>query len=345
MKALSHADAFEVLCLQAADDGRGDVLFGDSLPRARKALRPFMVGEKFPSVYLEFPLLGAPFLDVTVLYAALEAGTRIDSEAAAGAEGVIDWFSSVCGTYPDVCFGFEVDTKGPELPVAAIHFQPRTSVELVLPFCEAVGEPERADLYLELAERMPDGWSLSFFGMFRGRPGSPLRVCGYLRRDEKARCAERPSCLAEIFDRAGFSAYDETMLSQIAALLAASPGGIDFQFDIWPDGRLGDIFAIDIQFDIEKPAAVQACFKSGPAARVMKLLEEWGVADGRWKLGGEAAFARALPVEQEDGSLERYAFTLMPQWVKARWKAGALQPAKLYHLAKAGFTNDKKPDQ
>ena len=50
MKALSHADAFEVLCLQAADDGRGDVLFGDSLPRARKALRPFMVGEKFPSV-------------------------------------------------------------------------------------------------------------------------------------------------------------------------------------------------------------------------------------------------------------------------------------------------------
>ena len=78
MKALSHADAFEVLCLQAADDGRGDVLFGDSLPRARKALRPFMVGERFPSVYLEFPLLGAPFLDVTVLYAALEAGTRID---------------------------------------------------------------------------------------------------------------------------------------------------------------------------------------------------------------------------------------------------------------------------
>ena len=61
MRLLSHADAFEVLCLQAADNGRGEVLFGDCLKRARQYGRAFMVGPDFPDVYLEFPLAGAPF--------------------------------------------------------------------------------------------------------------------------------------------------------------------------------------------------------------------------------------------------------------------------------------------
>ena len=78
-----------------------------------------------------------------------------------------------------------------------------------------------------------------------------------------------------------------------------------------------------------------ASFTDGPAARAMGKLEELGAADGRWKLGGDAAFARSMNVELEDGSTGRYAFTLMPQWVKARWTAGALQPSKLYHFANA----------
>ena len=77
MKVPTYADAFEVLCLQAADSGRGDVLFGECFARARKAGRPFMVGKRFPSVYLEFPLAGEPFLDITMLYGDLEPGTRL----------------------------------------------------------------------------------------------------------------------------------------------------------------------------------------------------------------------------------------------------------------------------
>lgn len=336
MTPISHADGCEVLMLQAADDGRGPVLFGESLPRARVALRPFMVGDEFPSVYFEHPLAGPPFLDVTVLYSSLEKGTRIASDMAAGTGGLIDWFAESCSRHPNVCFGFEADTKDPGLSAAAVHFQPRASVELVEPFCEAAGEPERARLYLDLAARMPEGWDLSFFGMFRGRPGSPLRVCGYLDSAEVDACVESPAHLAGIFDEVGFRAYDGPMLEQACALLAAAPGTCDFQFDVQPDGSLGDMFAIDVQFGIERPEAVLASFEGGDAARAMRLLESWGAADGRWKLAGESAFARALPVRLEDGSIGRYSLVLMPQWLKARWIDGVLQPAKLYHLAKAG---------
>ena len=112
---------------------------------------------------------------------------------------------------------------------------------------------------------------------------------------------------------------------------------IDFQFDIYPDSVLGSTFAIDIQFGIEQPEAVRKTFETGRGARVMDLLENWNATDDRWRMAIESTFARALPVECDDGTVGRFALTLMPQWLKARWTDGALQPAKLYHFAHAGL--------
>ena len=337
MRVLAHTDAFQVLLLQAADEGRGPVLFGKSLDRAREAVLPFLVSPGFPDIYLEHPLAGEPFLDVTVLYGELEPGMRVQSPAAGEHGAMLDWYAGARPAHEQISCGFELDTKEEALPQAAVHFQPRNHLELVKPFCEAIGEPERADLYLQTAARMPEGWPLSFFGMFRGRPGAPLRVCGYLGHDERDACAGDASRLARVFDTVGFSAYDDAMLSQVCALMAATPGGVDFQFDVYPDGRMGGIFSIDMQFAIEQPAAVLETFEHGGGARVMGLLEELGAADGRWRLSVQAAFARALPVELDDGGMGRFAFTLMPQWAKARWADGKLQAAKLYHLARAGL--------
>ena len=336
MRAPSPADAYEVLCLQAADEGRGSILFGDNLARARTLARPFMVEAEDASFYLEFPLTGDPFLDVTVLYGSLEPGTRIDSEAASGTEELIDWFSGICDKHKEVSFGFELDTSKCPLPAAAIHFQPRANNALVEPFCQVMGEPWRAPLYLDLQKRMPRNWTLSFFGMFRGRPDSPMRVCGYLGGSEIDACAKDPSHVASIFDRVGFTSYDEAMLDQMRHLMEIAPATIDFQFDIWPDGSIGDTFAFDVQFGIEQPEAVRESFASGSPSRVMRLLEDWGIADERWKLGAEAAFARAIPIEVDNG-LAPFSFTLMPQWAKVRWKKGVLQPSKLYLMGRTGF--------
>lgn len=336
MKAPSHSDAFDVLCLSIADDGREEVLFGDSVPRAREAVRPFVVGKDFPDIYFEFPLIGDPFLDVTLLYGELEPGDYIDSPAAEGTEQLFDWWRSVQGKHSGASFGFELDTKRADVPAAAIHFQPRSHHELVEPFCEVVGEPERAELYLGRARSMSMGWPLSFFGMFRGRPGSDLRICGYLADEEKRACAQDSGRLAAAFDMMGFTAYDDAMLAQVSELMGAAPGTVDFQFDLHPDGTMGETFAIDVQFEIEQPEAVRASFREGACAHVMELLESWGVADGRWRAGIDAVFAKGLPVELDDGSVGRYAFVIMPQWVKARWRGARLQPSKLYHLGNAG---------
>ena len=334
MKPLSHSDAYQVLLLQAADEGRGPILFGDSFDRARSVALPLLVGEKFPSVYLEHPLVGDPFLDITILYGSLEPGTHIDSDLTPGSDAMLDWLADHSDCEGISC-GFELDTKYETVPEAAIHFQPRSHASLVRPFCEAVGEPERAELYLSLLDRMPRNWPLSFFGLFRGRADSPMRVCGYLAPDEIRACAKNPSHLARRFDKIGFTAYDGAMLEQVGALMDKAPSAIDFQFDIYPDGSLGKVFAIDVQFGIEQPEAVRNTFETGAGAKVMSALESWGAADGRWKLAAEASFARAIPVELDGGGLGRFALALMPQWAKARWSGGVLQPSKLCLLASA----------
>ena len=336
MNVPSFADSFEVLCLIAADDGRKDVLFGDSFDRVLAELPPFLVGKEFPDTYFEFPLIGDPFLDVTMLYGELDPHTRIESAATADTGAMFDWYAEARKKYDSISCGFEFDTKNPELPAAAIHFQPRDHTELVKPFCDTIGEPDRAELYLSQAARMPEEWPLSFFGMFRGRPGSPLRICGYLGNSETTECIQDPQHLTHIFDETGFSAYNDAMLSQIRQLMQTASESLDFQFDVYPDGGIGDTFAIDLQFKIQQPAAVRSAFSEGIAARCMQLLQNWGAADDRWKLGAETAFARAIPVSV-DGKPRKFGFTLMPQWVKARWRNGVLQPSKLYLLGNAGL--------
>lgn len=340
MRVPSHADAFQVLLLQAADEGRGPALFGESLQRARDAVPPFLVGEEFPEIYLEHPLAGEPFLDVTILLHQLEPGMRVESPAAGEHATMLDWYADARRENGDICCGFELDTDEVTLPPAAVHFQPRSHMELVRPFCEAAGDRERADLYLDLAARMPDSWPLSFFGMFRGRAASPLRVCGYLGHAEKDACAQDPDHLAEVFDAIGFTAYDDAMLSQVSTLMADSPGPVDFQLDVYPDGSIGDTFAVDLQFETDQPEVVRSVFEDGAGTLVMKRLESWGIADERWKLAIESTFARALPVELDDGGTGRFAFVLMPKWLKVRWADTMLRPAKLYHLAKAHLADD-----
>jgi len=345
MRIPSNEVACQVLFLHAAGDGRGTVLFGENWKKTCNRVLPFVEGVRFPTLYFEFPLSGDPFLDVTVLYGEMKAGTRFHSEAAAGTERMIDWYAQVRPRHGGISFGFELDTGSDASAPAAVHFQHRKHIQLAEGFCEAIGDLAAGRLYMSLAARMPAGWAPAFFGMFRGRPGSPLRVCGYLNREERQRCAENPSCLAEVFRQTGFRAYDDGMLHRIAALLALAPHDADYQFDIYPDGRIGDTFAVDVGFGLKESEKLKSSFARGACGEVLQMLEAWGAADARWHLAAGTCLTRALPAEDENGQIKDYALTVTPQWVKARWRGGVLQNAKLYCRGSAGILREGEEEQ
>ena len=336
MRIPTNKEIALTLLLHAASEGREELLFGDCFERVKKVLPDFLQTDSFPGIYLECPLLGDPFLDVTLLYSQMNTNRiQISSPAAEGTQERIQWFLSLPGKYRRVAFGYELDTKADKLAAAGVHFQPMEHLELVEPFCESLGEKWRARLYLDMAERVQKFWPLSYFGLFRGRPQSPLRVCGYLGKEERTASVKDPERIIKMFQAAGFTAYDDTMVSQICALLDAAPRTADFQFDVYPDGSCGNIFSVEAGFLLKPVSVAEASFRDGKNRELMRLLENWGISDDRWKKIVEMSVVRSLPVETEDGEKRKYIYVLAPFWNKVRWIDKKMQPAKSYILAKA----------
>jgi hypothetical protein len=182
---------------------------------------------------------------------------------------------------------------------------------------------------------MPEGWPPAYVGLFPGRAGTPLRVGGYMEGAMQKACADDPALLATEFDRIGFSAYDGEMLSRCGALLSLAPS-VDFQFDIMPDGTLGDVFGLSLSFNETKPREARVCMESGFGARIGRTLQEWGLADERWGLIAGAAFARHVPFDREDGSQGRFALCCMLNYAKVKFAGAVAQPAKFYLRMSAG---------
>ena len=141
--------------------------------------------------------------------------------------------------------------------------------------------------------------------------------------------------IAAQFDRIGFSAYDGEMLSRCSALLSLAPS-VDFQFDIMPDGTLSDVFGLSLSFNETKPREARVCMESGYGASICRTLQEWGLADERWRLIADAVFARHVPFEREDGSQGRFALCCMLNYVKVKFAGAVAQPAKFYLTLSAG---------
>ena len=93
---------------------------------------------------------------MTVLYDAIDAGTYVEHDVAAGTQALFNWFAGICDTYENISFGFELETKEAELPPAVIHFQPCANLVLVRPFCEAAGELQPAKLYVHAYAKLTD---------------------------------------------------------------------------------------------------------------------------------------------------------------------------------------------
>ena len=162
-----------------------------------------------------------------------------------------------------------------------------------------------------------------------------MRIGGYMDRDELAHCADDPAHLGDRFRQIGFSAFDVPMLERCSEFMRLAPS-VDFQFDIMPDGSLGDTFGLSLSFNETKPREARMCMESGYGAKLMQTLQGWGLADDRWKLIAGAAFARHVGYERDDATEGRFALCILFNYAKVKFKDGDLQPAKFYLTCTAG---------
>ncbi|MDO4400597.1 MAG: hypothetical protein Q4D27_06580 [Coriobacteriia bacterium] len=335
MRKPTQMEAFDALYTIAAGDGRGDALFGDSILLARPVYERTLIGSGYPVAYLEFPLLGEPCFDLLSVHGYVEPGSRFAPGSGFGYQGIFDWFQGICVPSGAVSFGIELDTSTGETERAGVYLQQRNRHELVAPFLESVGEAGRLQAYLDVLARMPEGWPPAYIGLFPGRPGTPMRIGGYMRHDELVRCAGDPQHLGNRFRQIGFFDFDTSMLLRCSEFMRFTPS-IDFQFDIMPDGSLGDTFGLSLSFNETKPRESWECMEHGYGAQLMHALQGWGLADDRWKLIAGAAFGRHVGYEREDGAEGRFFLCIRFNYAKVKFKAGEPQPAKFYLTCASG---------
>jgi len=333
MRKPTQMEAFDALYQIAASGGREEALFGSSIGLARDAYERTLIGGGYPHAYLEFPLLGEPGFDILSVHEEVERGAAFAPGAGFGRQAMFDWFAGVCDGESVSC-GIELDTSAGETERAGVYLQFRDRTELVAPFLESIGESERTTGYMAALGRMPEGWPPAYVGLFPGRPGTPLRIGGYLGQQAKDACAADPAFLGGQFKQIGFSAYDDDMLARCAEFIALAPGA-DFQFDIMTDGSLGDTFGLSLSFNETKPRQARECMEEGYGARICGLMQDWGLADDRWKLISDAAFARHVPFEREDGSEGRFALCVLFNYAKVKFTACEPRPAKFYLILQA----------
>jgi hypothetical protein len=132
------------------------------------------------------------------------------------------------------------------------------------------------------------------------------------------------------------------MLSRCSVFLSHAPS-VDFQFDVMPDGTLGDVFGLSLLFNEAKPREARVCMEGGYGGQICRTLQEWGLADERWGLIAGAAFARHVPFDREDGSRGRFALCCILNYAKVKFAGAVAQPAKFYLTMCAGEVEAQTP--
>ena len=328
MPVPDQMDMFDLLYMLAAADGRGEALLGGKREQLRSLYERTLIGGARPSLYLEFPLLGEPCYDFLSVIDEVEPGATFAPGAGFGYQKAFDWFSSVCED-KNVSMGFELDLSVGEQERAGIYLQQRQRFELVEPFLASVGEARRYPAYKNVQKAMPKGWPPAYVALFPGRKGSPTRIGGYMAQVERRRCAADPAHLGDCLRRIGFDSFDEQMLARCAQLMGMAPG-VDVQFDILEDGTLGDTFGLALSFNELRPSSARRQMEEGVGSRIMSTLQQWGLADDRWRLLGNVAFARQYPYVREDGTTGQLGLCTLLNYVKVKFRDTQMQPAKFY---------------
>ena len=321
---------YEALYRLASKDAGCD-LFGASAPLAQEAFRRASAGASMPTVWFEVPLSGPPRFDLHVAHgnADLHGHAPFAPDAMDGHGELLNWYASEPREGGGLALAY--DAGEGRIGAPAVHANVNGAEAFDAGgFFAHVGRPEAAALYRGFEKRLPQGWRIWYFGVHPGRPGAPVRVDCFVGESLKRAYAAEPAKLEEDLRKAGF-AVEGPAARHVAAEVAASPFGMELQFDILSDGALGRTVGVSAQFPLASASAARPLWEpSGGAAQLMGFAVDSRIADARWRRVRDAMFSTAV----RDGDVSR-ALYCVPLFAKFRVCAGELFDAKIYLQAGA----------
>lgn len=341
MRMFDRAMMFDLIYALAARDGRETALFGESAPLARQAFVRSLAGTGFPELWFELPCAGDPWFDLHALASRehLDPFSPFAPETCGNCPGAFEWFAAQergvrqLALSWDTGSGGATDSADPADPAnladPAVQLLTGTGdVEVTGAFLAAAGREDAADAFRLFSERLPESWCACYAGVFPQRTTPFLRVECIPNINAQRVYAEDAALLEAHLRQVGLAALGDTVVPR-THVLARTPFRLEFQFDVDPSGRADVTFSASVRFQPPSEERARECFDpNGEAGALMQQVESWGLADGRWRLMAQAAFAQR--VSAKDASAVIYCY---PAFIKLRWKGGEPHDAKAYLIA------------
>lgn len=321
---------YETLYRLASKDAECD-LFGTSAPLAQEAFRCASVGPSMPTVWFELPLSGPPRFDLHVAHsnADLHEYAPYAADAMDGHGALLNWYASEPRDGGGLALAYDVGDNHIDAPAVHANVNAAQAFD-VEGFFAHVGRPEAAPLYHGFARRLPQGWRIWYFGVHPGRPSAPVRVDCFIDESLKCAYAVEPESLEEDLRQAGF-VVEGSMVQRVGAQVAASPFGMELQFDLLSDGTLGPTVGISARFPLAAASRARLLWEpAGSAAQLMEFAVASRIADTRWQRIRDTMFSTAM----QDGGIS-LALYCVPVFSKFRVHADSLFDAKIYLQAGA----------
>lgn len=329
---LDRTMLYSILYALAASGGREVALFGRSASAAREAFMRSVPADAFPELWFELPLAGEPWFDFHALTARedLSPDMSFDPQTTGGFPEAFAWFARQDASVRQLALSWDTGSGTSSAPaVQLLVGAPKTRV--TCDFLAAVGRPDAAPAYRAFLERLPKGWFACYAGVFPSRPGHNLRVECIPETHLQKAYAQDAALLREHLRSVGLVDFGETLVPRCQTM-ADTPFALEFQFDVLPDGTAGPTFGASLRFSApgNEEEAWQAFDPEGAGGELMRHVESWGLADERWRLLSQTAFANRVTFGSE--SITLWCF---PAFVKLRWRDGEPVDAKAYLMAGA----------
>lgn len=313
---------FDILYGMLGAKGREQALLGKGKACAKRAFALMAPEGGRVNAYFELPLLGEPSFDV---HCSVNDSTR-RLPAPSGGDAMwlaaLSWFAglgSIDSEHGDVLLMAEVDAGDGHSGRPGIYLIQQGRPDLVAPFLEAIGKPEKIAAWNSYRARLPQGWQTTYVGLFPSRPGALLRV--------NAHPADGMAVgLDAALEKLGLPAGDEAP-DLCHSLLSAGGLGFDLQLDVDDDGNPQEDYGLEVYLEGQRKAA--SAQKDTAARRVFALMEACGAADERWRHleGVDISKQIALP---RDGGMESCAVSIRLFSAKLKMTGGRPQLAKAY---------------
>ena len=304
-------------------------MFGGSAELAREAFSRSLAGDAFPELWFELPLAGEPWFDLHALAACedLSPDGEFAPERTGGHPEVFAWFARQGRGARQLALSWDIGSGAFGEPAVQLLVR-EDDPDLTCGFLEAAGRADAMDAYRAFWERIPQGWFACYAGVFPGRLGRNVRVECIPDRELQLAYADDSALVEEHLRRVGLGEA-AAVAAPRCQMLAGEPFQFEFQFDVDERGMAGDTFSASARFASPADGGVCEPFDvDGAAGDLMRQVEAWGLADGRWRELAGTMFAQRVTCGDEACVVYCY-----PAFLKLRWRDGAPLDAKAYLIA------------